>query len=185
MADTQVPRLHDIFSKVIADAVSAGLHNRDRVLLLLTETDPNSAYGYDDECVSYPHSTDGRMIMPFGTNEKGQKQFLISFDPSGCDDKSHPDPSVPEGWDWEIFSQQKSKQETSESVTPILLILTSLTSVDPDNTSNYSRENPRDLHKDPLAGFEMAAIGMAGGHQQYAIMIDPRLFNVQIGSIHS
>lgn len=105
-----IQAFHTIVNKVIAQAANKGFHSNDRVLLLLTETEPNSGYGYDENDSSYPHSTDGQLIMPFGKNEQGRRQFLISFDPASCDDKSHPDPSVPPGWDWEIYNRQEIEQ---------------------------------------------------------------------------
>jgi hypothetical protein len=186
--NTVLKHFHAVVNKVIAKAIAEGKHGTDRVLLILTETDPNSGYGYEEKDISFPHSVDGLLIMPFGKNEDGQRQFLISLDPGDSDDKTHPDPSVPAGWDWEIFTGQKAtfapepEPQEANPVTPILLILTELSKATESETK-YSKDNPRDLHKNPLQGFDMAAIGKAGNHNQYAIMIDPRLFNVQIGTM--
>lgn len=113
-----VQAFNEIVNRVIAKAINSEIHSDDRVLLILTETDPDSGYGYDENDSSYPHSADGRLIMPFGKNEKGQKQFLVSFDPTGCDDKTHPDPSVPPGWDWEVYKLQQAEQVEMEQAEP-------------------------------------------------------------------
>ena len=63
-----VQAFHEIVNKVIAKAFNSGIHSNDRVLLLLTEADPASGYGYDGSDSSYPHSADERLIMPFGKN---------------------------------------------------------------------------------------------------------------------
>lgn len=186
--NTSFKHFHDIVNRVIAKAIAEGTHSTNRVLLLLTETDPESGYGYDERDISYPHSVDGQLIMPFGKNEARQRQFLISFDPADSDDIAHPDPSVPAGWDWEIFKQPKAEVEPkpepqeAEPTRPIVLILTDLSKPTETNQKQYSKEKPRDLNQDPLMGFDMAAIGTAGCHQQYAILIDPTRFNVQISS---
>lgn len=109
-----VQAFHEIVNRVIAKAINSGIHSDDRVLLLLTETDPASGYWYDGNNSSHPHSSDGRLIMPFGKNEKGQRQFLVSFDPTGCDDKNYPDLSFQPGWDWEIYKPQQAEQPEVE-----------------------------------------------------------------------
>lgn len=76
-----------------------------RVLLLLTETDPNSGYGFKDTDKSQPFTTDARLVMAIGQNETGQNQYLVSFDPSDSDDPTHPDPGVPPGWDWKSYGK--------------------------------------------------------------------------------
>lgn len=126
-----VQAFRETVNKVVSKAIQDGTHNSDRVLLILTETDPNSGYGYEKNDSSYPHSNDGRLIMPFGKNEQGQRQFLISFDPRSCGDRTHPDPSVSPGWDWAIYESEQIKQPELEQAEPQIMIALELEKIDP------------------------------------------------------
>jgi hypothetical protein len=169
-----VQAFHEIVNRVIAKAINSGIHSDDRVLLLLTETDPASGYGYDGNDRSHPHSTDGRLIMPFGRNEKGQRQFLVSFDPTGCDDRTHPDPSVPPSWDWKIYEPQQAEQSEPEQVEQpgIVILLTR-----PKSTELNSLA---DTGKGQIAGFSLVKMPDLEKFEQFAIVIDQSIFTVQI-----
>lgn len=171
---TAVQAFHEIVSKVIGKAIKDGTHSNERVLLLLTETDPNSGYGYAENDSSYPHSTDGQLIMPFGKNEQGQRQFLISFDPASCDDKSHPDPSVPPGWDWEIYAPQQAEQpEPEEAEQPqIVILLTRAKRTELDSLSNSG--------KGEITGFTLVKMPDVKEFEQFAIIVDQSVFTIQV-----
>jgi hypothetical protein len=79
-----------------------------RVLLLLTETEPNSGYGFADTDI-LPFTTDGQFLSELGENERGHPTFLISFDVTDSDDPNHPDPGTPPGWNWSTYSQPEPK----------------------------------------------------------------------------
>jgi hypothetical protein len=169
-----VQAFNEIVSKVIAKAINSGIHSDDRILLILTETDPNSGYGYNRNDSSHPHSADGRLIMPFGTNEQGQWQYLISFDPSSCDDKTHPDPSVPPGWEWKIYEPKKVEQPEPEQVEqPQLVILL---------TKPKSTElNPlADTGKAEISGFNLVKMPDLENFEQFAVIVDQSVFTIEI-----
>jgi hypothetical protein len=172
-----VQAFNEIVSKVIAKAINNGIHSDDRVLLLLTETDPASGYGYDGNDISHPHSTDGRLIMPFGRNEKGQRQFLVSFDPTGCDDKTHPDPSVPSGWDWKIYEPQQAEQPEPEQVEQpqIVIFLT--------REKQSELNSLADTGKGEITGFSLVKMPDLEKFEQFAIVVDQSVFSVQIRTI--
>lgn len=171
---TAVQAFHETVNKVISQAIKKGTHSNERVLLLLTETDPKSGYGYDENNTSYPHSTDGRLIMPFGNNEQGQKQFLISFDSSSCDDKTHPDPSVPSGWDWEIYNPQEVEQpEPEQTEQPQIVIL--LTKAKQAESNSLA-----DSGKGEIAGFSLVKMPDLEKFEQFAIIVDQSVFTVQV-----
>lgn len=169
---TAAQAFHEIVDKVISQAIKNGTHSSDRVLLLLTETDPNSGYGYDETNISFPHSTDGNLIMPFGKNEAGQRQFLISFDPGDSDDQTHPDPSVPAGWDWKIFNQPETEPESEQKkINPIILVLTRRKQE--DGTERVEPGKPGEIQ-----GFTLAKMPDIENHEQFVIMVDPTVFTV-------
>lgn len=171
---TAVQAFHEIVNKVISQAIRNGTHSNERVLLLLTETDSNSGYGYDENDSSYPHSTDGQLIMPFGKNELGQRQFLISFNPASSDDKSHPDPSVPPGWDWKIYSPQEVEQsELEQTEQPqIVILLTRPRQMELDSLANSG--------KGEISGFSLVKMPDLEKFEQFAIVVDQSVFTVQI-----
>lgn len=171
---TAVQTFQRIVNSAISQAIKNGTHSNERVLLLLTETDSNSGYGYDENDSSYPHSTDGQLIMPFGKNEQGQRQFLISFDPVSCDDKSHPNPSVPPGWDWELYEPQQAEQlEPEQSEQPQIVIL-------------LTREKQTELNsladsgKGKIAGFSLVKMPDVKEFEQFAIIVDQSVFTIQV-----
>lgn len=171
---TAVQAFHEIVNKVISQAIKNGTHSDKRVLLLLTETDPHSGYGYDENDISSPHSTDGQLIMPFGKNEQGQRQFLISFDPSLNNDKTHPDPSVPPGWDWEIYKpQQTEPSELEQAEQPQIVIL--LTRVKQTESNLLA-----DSAKGEIAGFSLVKMPDLEKFEQFAIIVDQSVFTVRI-----
>jgi len=171
---TTIQAFHEIVNKVISQAIDNGIHDRDRVLLLLTETDSNFGYGYDENDISYPHSTDGQLIMPFGKNEQGQRQYLISFDPASCDDQSHPDPSVPPGWDWEIYEPRQAEQpEPEQTEQPQIVILLT-------RAKQMELESLADSGKREIAGFTLVKMPDLEKFEQFAIVVDQSMFTVQI-----
>ncbi len=161
-------------SQAISQAIKNGTHSSDRVLLLLTELVFNSGYGYDEGDISYPHTTDGRLITAVGTNEKGQYQYLISFDPSSCDDKTHPDPSVPPGWDWEIYKTQQVEQpEPEQAEQPqIIIVLT--------RTKRAELDSLADTGKGEITGFSLVKMPDLENFEQFAIIVDQSMFTVQV-----
>lgn len=166
---------HTIVNEAIARAVAKGIHNNERVLLLLTETKPFSGYGYDALYESEPHTTDGKLILPFGKNEQGQRQYLISFDPSSCDDKTHPDPNVPVGWDWEIYKPLQAKQpELEQAKMPqIIIVLTRPKQTELDSLA-------ADSGKGDTTGFSLVKMPDLEKFEQFAIIVDPSVFTVQV-----
>lgn len=173
---TAVETFHEVVNKVISQAIKNGTHSSDQVLLLLTQTDSNSGYGYDEDDISYPHTTDRQLIMPFGTNEQGQDQYLISFDPISCDDPTHPDPSVPAGWDWKSFNQPETEPESKQKkINPIILVLTRRKQE--DGTERVEPGKPGEIQ-----GFTLAKMPDIENHEQFVIMVDPTVFTVQIQS---
>ena|SRR4028118_1151432 len=169
-----VQAFHEIVNRVIAKAINSGIHSDDRVLLILTETDPSSGYGYDGNDSSHPHSADGRLIMPFGKNEKGQRQFLISFDPTGCDDKTHLDPSVPSGWEWAIYNPQQAEQsEPEQTEQPQIVILLT-------RPKQAELNSLTDSGKGEISGFSLVKMPDLEKFEQFAIIVDQSVFTVQI-----
>ena len=112
--------------------------------------------------------------MPFGTNEQGQGQYLISFDPSSCDDKTHPDPSVPAGWDWEIYKPQQGKQPKPEQADQphIMIVLTR-----PKRTELTSESNSGEGE---ITWFSLVKMPDLEKFEQLAIIIDQSVLTVQV-----
>lgn len=162
--------LENAIQSAISEARTLVQNGGDRVLLLLTEEYPQKNYGFNAGQI-LPHNTNGRLVFPLGINDKQQRQYLISFDPRTTDDPSHPDPGVPVGWNWSLYGEIKPPK--------MLIILTEL-SKDPAPSNIALTPQQRDLEKEPLAGFQMFQMSAVQGHKQYAVMIDPLLFNVQI-----
>lgn len=171
--------LNAVVSAAINEAKLKGDHDDERVLLLLTEIDPNSGYGYEPCHISEPHTVDARLLFPMGFNEKGQRQFLISFDPTNSDDKSHPCLGVPAGWDWQIYGEEETaepKQEDSDSRIAIVIVLTRLAELP---TQTVNKDSPTEITGFTLV--KMPQIAHLGREiEQYAIMIDQEQFSVQI-----
>jgi hypothetical protein len=169
-----VQAFHEIVKRVIAKAVNSGIHSDDRILLLLTETDSNSGYGYDENDSSLPHSTDGQLIMPFGKNEKGQRQFLVSFDTTGGEDKTHPDPGVPSGWEWAIYNpQQTERPKPEQTEQPQLVILLT-------RPKQVELNSLTDSGKGEITGFNLVKMPDLEKFEQFAIVVDQSVFTVQI-----
>lgn len=171
---TAVQAFHEIVSKVISQAIDSGTHSSDRVLLLLTETDLSSGYGFGGTDKPFSHSFYGQLIMPFGKNELGQKQFLISFDPSSCDGKISSDPNVPPGWDWEIYEFQQAEDPEPEQVEQphIIIVLTRAKRTELDSLA--------DSGKGDITGFNMVKMPDLEKLEQFAIIVDQSVFTVQI-----
>lgn len=169
-----------IVNAAIQETKKEGNHTDDRVLILLTETDPHSGYGYEYYHESQPHTTDARLLFPMGTNEKGQNQFLLSFDPTDNDDPTHPDPGVPAGWDWKIYGEEQTEPESGNQPEPetvaIIIVLTRLPQLP---TQTVNKNEPTEI-----TGFTLSKMPPIPGREteieQYAIMIDQNQFSVQI-----
>ena len=71
-------------------------------LVKIIEETPSTQYGLEGQPVN-PFTTDCELVRPLGVNEKGQREYLIEVDETNLDDPSHPDPGVPEGWDWKTY----------------------------------------------------------------------------------
>jgi hypothetical protein len=162
-----VQAFNEIVNKVIAKAINSGIHSDDRVLLILTETDPDSGYGYDGNDASHPHSTDGRLIMPFGKNEEGQRQFLVSF-------KFHPDPSIPPSWNWEPYESQQTEQSEPEQVEQpqVVILLT--------RPKQAELNLLADTGEGEIARFTLVKMPDLEKFEQFAIVVDQSVFTVQI-----
>lgn len=178
-----------IVNAAIQETKKEGNHTDDRVLILLTETNPHSGYGYEYYHESQPHTTDARLLFPMGTNEKGQNQFLVSFDPTDNDDPTHPDPGVPAGWDWKIYGEEtetetepeqaeaESEARPEQEAPAIVIVLTRLPQLPTQMVSK--KDEPTEI-----TGFTLVKMpqipGIATEIEQYAIMIDQHQFSVQL-----
>lgn len=71
-------------------------------LVRIIEITPSAQYGLEGQPIN-PFTSYCELVHSLGVNDKGQREYLVDVDETNLDDPSHPDPGVPEGWDWKTY----------------------------------------------------------------------------------
>ena len=164
--------INPIIQHILRSGITTGA---EKTLVLLTETEPKAGFWYDDFDSNFEYESDARTVTPFGATKLGQRQYLISFDLSKTQDESPKYSPIPVGWTWKIYLEH-SPQKTD----PIVIVLRKLAKKDSDPTSDNFRKTGE------IEGFSMLKLPErlvfpnVTVFDEYAIMIDPAFFTVQI-----
>lgn len=164
--------INPIIQQILRSGITTGA---EKTLVLLTETEPKAGFWYDDFDASFEYESDARTVTPFGASKLGQRQYLISFDLSKTQDESPKYSPIPIGWTWKVYLES-----SPQKAEPIVILLRKLAKKDSDPTSDKFRKTGEIEGFSMLRLPEKLAIQDAIVFDEYAIMIDPAIFNVQI-----
>lgn len=166
--------INPIIQRILRSGITTGA---EEILVLLTETEPKAGFWYDDFEANFAYESEARTVTPFGSTKLGQRQYLIKFDLSKTYDESPKYSAIPTGWTWRVYGEMKPR-----SLEPIVIVLKKLAKSDLSSTS----EKP--LGTGEIEGFAMLKLPErlvfpnTLMFDEYAIMIDPAVFTVQIKS---
>ena len=166
--------INSIVQRILRSGTTTGA---EEILVLLTKTEPKTGLWHDDFEANFAYESEARTVTPFGSTKLGQRQYLIKFDLSKACDESPKYSAIPTGWTWRVYGERKPR-----NLEPIVIILKKL------EKSGLSSTSKKSLGTGEIEGFSMVKLPEklvfpdTIVFDEYAIMIDPAVFTVQIKS---